>query len=96
MAIRMFGMGGTGGFGRVPVRPAFWVEKESGTVGASSTQSSAFVGGSCMVSIQTDEDCHVLIGPNPTATTSDFKLAAGQTQDFGINVGDKVAWIAAA
>lgn len=96
MAIRIFEMGGLGLWGRAPIRPSGWVAKQSGVVGASSTKSSAVTGGTAMVSIQTDEACHIALGADPTATTSDFKLAAGDTADFGIEPGHKVAWIAAA
>lgn len=93
MAIRIFEMADLG-YNDAPVRGPFAVS-QSGTVGASSTQSSAFDGATRYITVQSDEACHVVIGANPTATTGGFKIAAGETHDFGVFPGNKVAWIQA-
>lgn len=94
MAIRVFE------FARLPdgdklIRPSGLRSQSPGTVGASSAQSAAFVSDTRYVTVQTDEACYVVFGGNPTATTSGFKLAAGQDYDFAVEPGAKVAWIQA-
>lgn len=93
MAIRIFEMGHRGN-GAQPVRPAPFIATQSGTVGASSAASSAFANNTKMVTVQSDEACHVVFGSDPTATTSGFKIAAGAEADFEVQQGHKVAWIA--
>lgn len=95
MAIRILEFGALGQPAHAPVRRVPFLAKQSGAVGGTSTQSSAFSAGTSLVTVQADEDCHVAFGSNPTATTSDFKIGAGETHDFGVNSGDKAAWIAA-
>jgi hypothetical protein len=62
-------------------------------VGATSTQSNAFNASTCLVRISTDAICSVLFGANPTATASSARMAAGQTEYFGVSPGMKVAVI---
>ncbi len=78
-----------------PLYVAPFIASQTGTVSGTSAQSSAFSSATNIVAVQTDEDCHVLFGPNPTATTAGFKIAAGETREFNATPGDKVAWIAA-
>lgn len=94
MAIRIFEMADAA-VGNMPVRAAPFRASQTGVVGATSVQSAAFSGATNFVSVQSDEACHVVFGKNPTSTTAGFKIAAGDTQDFGVEPGDKVAWIAA-
>lgn len=94
MAIRIFEIADLAAEG-AQVRAAPFRVSQSGTVGASSAQSSAFSGATQFVTIQSDEACHVVFGGNPTATTGGFKIAAGETHDFGVEPGSKVAWIQA-
>lgn len=93
MALRILESSDAGvrGTFRVP----FNVAQTPVAVGASSAQSAAFAGGSSIVALQSDEDCHVAFGANPTATTSHFKLVAGQTWPFEVTPGHKVAVIEA-
>lgn len=95
MAIRIFEQANIGMEGKAPVRRAPFSATQSGTVDVTSTASSAFSGSTRIVTIQSDEDCHVLFGASPTATTAGFKITAGETHDFGVEPGSKVAWIAA-
>lgn len=55
-------------------------------IGASSTQSSALKNNTQMVRVHTDSICSVLFGNNPTATTSNRRMVAGQTEYFRIPV----------
>lgn len=93
MAIRIFEMADLA-YGNAPVRGDFAVSQE-GTVGATSAQSAAFDGSTRYITVQSDEACHVVRGGNPTATTADFSIAAGETHDFGVFPGQKLAWIQA-
>lgn len=93
MAIRIFEMNDLAD-GRIPARKVpFSVSQENATIDGSSRQSNAFAATTRIVTIQADAGCHVLFGANPTATTAAFKIAAGETHDFAVNGGDKVAWI---
>jgi hypothetical protein len=60
---------------------------------SASTQSAAFATGTKFVRVHTDSICSIAYGSNPTATTSSFRMAAGQTEYFGVNPGDKLAVI---
>jgi hypothetical protein len=77
------------------LRPSEFLAKQAGTVAASSDQSETFQGATRCVTVQSDEACHIAFGDDPTATTADFKVAAGETWDFAVEGGDKVAWIQA-
>jgi hypothetical protein len=64
-------------------------------VGLSSTQSAALNANTTLVRINTDVDCCVLFGLNPTATTSSRRMAGNQTEYFAVqqNSGLKIAVI---
>ena len=53
-------------------------------IGAGSTQSSAFNASTRIVRVHTDAICHIAIGTNPTASTATKRLAANQTEFFGV------------
>jgi hypothetical protein len=72
------------------------VANQTVAIGSSSAQSAALNGKTRMVRIHTDAICHVAIGSNPTATTSLTRLAADQTEYFGVLPGTKIAVIAGA
>lgn len=55
------------------------------------TQSAAFGSTTTMVRIHTDSICSILFGANPTAVTTAKRLAANQTEYFGVTPGQKVA-----
>lgn len=94
MAIRIHEFGALPS-GTLTIRPGAVSSQSAGTVGASSTQSSAFGGSTRFVTVQSDEACHVVFGSNPTATTDGFYIAAGGTEDFAVEPSSKVAWIQA-
>lgn len=70
-------------------------KKHSVTIAAESDESAAFTNGTTFVSVQADAACHVAFGADPVATTGDFKIQSGATEDFSVTGGDKVAVIAA-
>lgn len=63
------------------------------TVSGTSAQSAAFNANTRFVRIHTDGIVSLLFGANPTAVTTAKRLAANQTEFFGVNPGDKVAAI---
>ena len=63
-------------------------------ISGASAQSAAFAGTTDIIRVHSDAICSVLVGPNPTATTSTMRLAADQTEYFVVNPGDKIAVIA--
>ena len=68
------------------------IAEQTVAIGAS-TQSAAFNAATVLVRLHTDAICSVLFGTNPTATTASARLAAGQTEYFGVAPGMKVAVI---
>lgn len=55
------------------------------------TQSAAFNASTRVVRIHTDAICSILFGVNPTAVATSKRLAANQTEYFGVTSGQKVA-----
>lgn len=62
-------------------------------ISGSSAQSSTFKNSTNIVRLNTDTICSVLFGTNPTALTTSKRLAANQTEYFGVLPGQKVAVI---
>lgn len=62
-------------------------------IGVGSVQSGAFSAQTKFVRIHTDAICSVKFGVNPTAAATDARLAANQTEFFGVRPGQKVAVI---
>lgn len=62
-------------------------------IGGASTQSNAFSATTTLIRVSTDAICSILIGSNPTAVTTRMRLAANQTEYFGVRPGDKIAVI---
>lgn len=63
------------------------------TLSGSSAQSSAVGATTKAVRLCSDTDCWIVIGANPTATTSSTYLPAKVPQVFGCSPSDKVAAI---
>lgn len=63
-------------------------------IAGSTTQSSAFNRDTTLIRVHADSICSITIGANPTATASSKRLAAGQTEYFGVSPGHKIAVIA--
>lgn len=72
--------------------PAY-VEQTPVVIGAGSLQSAAFNGATRLVRVHTDAICSIAIGANPTATANTMRLAAGQTEYFGVKPGHRIAVI---
>ena len=62
-------------------------------IGAGSLASSAFNAATNCIRVHTDAICSIAIGTNPTATAVQMRLAANQTEYFGVAAGDKLAVI---
>ena len=62
-------------------------------IGGTSAQSAAFGAATQLVRVHTDAICSVAFGANPVATASTMRMAAGQTEYFAVNPGDKIAVI---
>lgn len=67
------------------------VEQTPVAISGSSAVSSAFNSKTRFVRIHTDAICSVKFGTSPTATVNDKRLAADQTEYFGVQPGQKVA-----
>lgn len=70
------------------------IAEQSVAIGGTSTQSSAFNAKTKFVRLHTDAICSVMFGANPTAVITAKRMAAGQTEFFGVRPGDEVAVIA--
>lgn len=62
-------------------------------IGGASVQSAAFNALTRFVRVHTDAICSIRFGSNPTVVATDARLAANQTEYFGVNPGDKIAVI---
>lgn len=93
MATRILECGGTivARTDGLPVYPQEWTAQAAMTATGTSAQSAAFASGTNLVVIDTDEQVYVKIGNNPTATTNDLRIPAGQRQEFTVTAGNKVA-----
>lgn len=58
-------------------------------ISGSSTQSSALKNNTKSIRLHTDSICSVLVGANPTATTGNRRMTAGQTEYFNIAEGQQ-------
>ncbi len=69
-----------------------WAGLATRAVASSSAQSSA-VGAAGEYELCTDTDCYIMVGSNPTASTSTRFLAAGMSFTLQLTATDKVAAI---
>lgn len=69
------------------------VAQQTVAIGGSSTPSTAFNVNTKFVRLHTDAICSVEFGAAPTATAAKARLAANQTEYFGVIGGQKVAVI---
>lgn len=70
------------------------IAEQAVAIGGSSTPSSAFNAQTKFVRVHTDVICSVAFGVSPTAVITAKRMAAGQTEFFGVRPGDKIAVIA--
>ena len=64
------------------------------SIGASSAQSAALNSATTVVRVHTDSVCSIVFGASPTATTSNMRMAAGESALFAVRPGSKIAVIA--
>jgi len=76
---------------QAPLEPS--IASQTVAIGAA-TQSAAFSLSTTLVRVHVDAICSVAFGANPTATTSNKRFAAGQTEYFGVVPGHKLSVIA--
>jgi len=69
------------------------VAEQTVAIGGASAQSAAFNANTQYVRLHTDAICSVAFGANPTATISNGRMAANQTEYFGVVPGQKLAVI---
>lgn len=62
-------------------------------IGGGSAQSSAFNTKTKFIRVHTDAICSIKVGTNPTAVTTESRMAANQTEFFGVRGGAKIAVI---
>jgi hypothetical protein len=79
--------------GLVPTGSEPAVATQAVAIGGASEQSAAFNARTKFIRLHTDAICSVKFGANPTATADDLRMAANQTEFFGVVAGDKVAVI---
>lgn len=61
--------------------------------GTSAAVTNAFKDDTRLIRVHTDAICSIAIGPSPTAVTTAMRMAAGQTEYFGVMPGHKIAVI---
>lgn len=69
------------------------VASQTVAIGAGSVQSAAFNAATNFIRVHTDVICSIAIGANPTASAVLTRLAANQTEYFGVAAGQKLAVI---
>lgn len=77
-----------------PIAPGEVIASQTVAIGGSSTQSNAFNAQTRYVRVNTDAACSVVFGANPTATTSNERWPADQTDHRSVEPGSKIAVIA--
>lgn len=91
MATRIIEYGGRDRTDGLAAIPAVVATQAAITATITSAQSAAFNAATNLVCVDSDEAVHVAFGTNPTATTDNFKVAAGDAAFFTVKSGDKVA-----
>lgn len=69
------------------------VAEQTVVIGAGSLQSAAFNANTAMIRVHTDAICSIEVGTNPTATATTARMAANQTEYYGVGAGQKIAVI---
>jgi hypothetical protein len=75
----------------VGVEPA--IAQQAVTISGVSAQSAAFNAKTTFIRVHVDGITSLKFGSNPTAVTTELRLAASQTEYFGVIGGQKVAGI---
>lgn len=82
--------------GQAPIQAAMQpavTDQAPVAIAAGSAQSAAFNALTNLVRVHTDAICSIAIGVNPVATAATARMAAGQTEYFGVVPGQKLAVI---
>lgn len=82
--------------GLVPIAQVPSITTQVITHTGSSVQSAGFDANTRFIRVHTDGICHIVVGDNPTATTSNMRMSADQTEYFGVRPGQKLAVITGA
>lgn len=69
------------------------IAEQTVAISGSSSTSAAFNAATVLVRLHTDAICSIEFGNAPAAGTTDARMAAGQTEYFGVTPGMKVAVI---
>lgn len=78
---------------QLPMAPLPAVASQAVTISGTSAQSSPFSTATRAIRVHTDVVCSIFVGANPTATTSNARMAADQTEYFSVQPGDRIAVI---
>lgn len=70
------------------------VAQNNVAIGGASAQSAAFNNATRYIRVHVDAICSIRIGSNPSAAATDARMAADNTEYFGVQSGDKIAVIA--
>lgn len=80
-------------YGGYPVARAPAQVDQTVAIGVSSLKSAAFSVGTLLIRVHADAICSISIGTNPTATATTARMAANQTEYFGVAPGQQIAVI---
>lgn len=81
-----------GEFGAIPIPRWPALAKQTVAIGAEA-KSAAFNDGTLMIRVHVDAICSVEVSDAPTATTAMTRMAANQTEYFGVKPGAKLSVI---
>lgn len=72
-----------------------WKENSASpiTIGGGAAQSTAFGTYTTLIRVHCDGPCSILIGTSPSATTSNARMASGQTEYFAVQGGQQISVI---
>ena len=76
-----------------PVAQVPPIAEQTVSISGSHAESSAFNASTRFVRVETDAICSIAFGTSPVATTSNMRLAANQTEYFGVAPGSKISVI---
>ena len=69
------------------------VDQTPVAISGTSAQSAAFNKQTAMIRVETDSVCSIAFGTNPTATTSNMRMNAGDCEYFSVQPNQKIAVI---
>lgn len=69
------------------------IAQQTVAIGVTTASSSAFNNATRCIRVHTDAICSIAFGAAPTATATTMRMAANQTEYFGVQAGDKIAVI---